>query len=367
MIIQRFLSLLLFGILLISGFAHGQQPDTYVQRGELATALILARNPDVPKIKNTGQYPDVQRGDVLEPYLLAAAKFGILTPDAKTGKLKPEGSVTRAEFLKMLTQTFGMATNMPNSYTDVPNDSWFAPYVGLAQTYQIFNRTDNGHLDPAKLVLRNEALEALRIFLRLRQQPDDAKARIVADEQSKEQLTLYSIISTRRTKVVLVQKPQPVQVATPAPTPVSLPQLRTDIVQMVNEIRLTKNLKPLHYNQLLENSAQAYAERMANEGFFGHVSPDGQTLKDRVGATGYYDRSFSDDCNCVKGFTLGENLARGQKTAQEVMDAWMKSPDHRAAILNADYTDIGIGVKAGVWVQHFGGILLPGQKILGSK
>jgi len=125
--------------------------------------------------------------------------------------------------------------------------------------------------------------------------------------------------------------------------------------------------KALQYIRQLELSAQAYAERMAKEGFFGHVAPDGQVLKDRVAATGYYSRSFSDDCGCIKGFVLGENLGRGQTTAAEVMKDWMNSPNHRAAIMSPDYTDIGIGEFGGIWVQHFGGTLLPGQKILGAE
>lgn len=345
-------------------FGEEATPSPYVQRGELATALILARNPNVPKVKNTGQYPDVSRGDALEPYLLAAGQYGILSPD-RSGKLRPAASVSRAEFLKMLTQTFGLPNNYPYSFIDVPKSAWYEPYAGLAQKYNLFEREDISKLNPERLVMRTEALEGLRTFLRLRDETENtAKAQQLAEEQAREKLTIYSVISTRRTRVVFVQKKQPTKVTTPAPTPISLPQLRTEVVKLVNTIRLGKSLKPLHYNQLLENSAQTYADAMAEQGFFGHVSPEGQTLKDRIGETGYYDREFSGECNCVKGFSLGENLARGQKTPDEVVEAWMKSPSHRAAILNADYTDIGIGVKSAVWVQHFGGILLPGQKIL---
>jgi uncharacterized protein YkwD len=98
---------------------------------------------------------------------------------------------------------------------------------------------------------------------------------------------------------------------------------------------------------------------MASQGFFGHVAPDGQTLTDRIAAVGYYNRSLSADCNCVKGYALGENLARGQKTAKEAVDAWLKSPGHRKNLMDPAYTDTGIGVKSGVWVEHFGGVILP--------
>ncbi len=37
----------------------------------------------------------------------------------------------------------------------------------------------------------------------------------------------------------------------------------------------------------------------------------------------------------------------------------MDSPSHLDAILSSDFTDLGVGVQSGVWVQHFGGLLLP--------
>lgn len=47
------------------------------------------------------------------------------------------------------------------------------------------------------------------------------------------------------------------------------------------------------------------------------------------------------DCNNV--YTAGENLARGDMTPRQVVNAWMKSPGHRANILKARYTHIGVG------------------------
>ena len=101
---------------------------------------------------------------------------------------------------------------------------------------------------------------------------------------------------------------------------------------------------------------------MNREGFFGHTDPAGHTLTDRIDVVGYYDSNVSADCRCIKGYALGENLARGQRTADEVVRAWMDSPSHREAILGADFTDLGVGVQSGTWVQHFGGVLLPGAK-----
>ena len=44
--------------------------------------------------------------------------------------------------------------------------------------------------------------------------------------------------------------------------------------------------------------------------------------------------------------SAGENIAKGQTTPQQVVQAWMESPGHRANIINASYTQIGVGYVA---------------------
>ena len=53
--------------------------------------------------------------------------------------------------------------------------------------------------------------------------------------------------------------------------------------------------------------------------------------------------------------TAGENIAKGQKSPQEVMNAWMNSSGHRATSSNGSYTSIGVGYYNGAWVQLFVG------------
>ncbi|MNW62469.1 Cysteine-rich secretory protein family protein [compost metagenome] len=49
----------------------------------------------------------------------------------------------------------------------------------------------------------------------------------------------------------------------------------------------------------------------------------------------------------------GENIAKGQKSAEEVVKDWMNSPGHKANILNSNYKLIGVGYYNGYWVQEF--------------
>ncbi len=132
-------------------------------------------------------------------------------------------------------------------------------------------------------------------------------------------------------------------------------KLRLEVLKLVNAERAKSGLAGLRMNPTLQTSAQQYARDMAIDNFFGHISPSGETLKNRMEKSGYYRPFFQSDCLCVARYLMGENLARGQKTAKEVVRDWLRSPGHREAMLNEDFTDTGIGIVAGVWVEHFGG------------
>jgi hypothetical protein len=89
---------------------------------------------------------------------------------------------------------------------------------------------------------------------------------------------------------------------------------------------------------------------MARLGFFGHNGPDGSRVDTRDEAAGYVDWTF-----------LAENLAAGQTTPEQAVQAWVNSPGHLADILalHAHDTGVGFAVSPGskyvyYWVQEFG-------------
>ena len=53
--------------------------------------------------------------------------------------------------------------------------------------------------------------------------------------------------------------------------------------------------------------------------------------------------------------SAAENIAMGQRTAAEVVEGWMNSPGHKANIMNASYTHIGVGLSDSgyYWTQQF--------------
>ncbi|MFD4926000.1 CAP domain-containing protein [Streptomyces goshikiensis] len=143
--------------------------------------------------------------------------------------------------------------------------------------------------------------------------------------------------------------PKPKPAATtkkPAPpAPVGAPAGEAaEVIRLVNIERGQAGCGALTANAKLTQAAQSYTEVMARSGELSHTGPDGSTMSGRISATGY------------KWSATGENIAKGQADAAAVVDAWMKSPGHRANILNCNFTEIGVGVqKAGGpwWTQDF--------------
>ncbi|XIE77524.1 sigma-70 family RNA polymerase sigma factor [Streptomyces sp. SBR177] len=117
------------------------------------------------------------------------------------------------------------------------------------------------------------------------------------------------------------------------------------VIDLTNAERAKAGCGPLTAHPLLTRAAQGHSDDMAARNFFDHTNPDGADPGDRVTAAGY------------QWSTYGENIAKGQRTPAEVMDAWMNSPGHRANILNCSFKEIGIGIHdAGgpYWTQVFG-------------
>ena len=116
-----------------------------------------------------------------------------------------------------------------------------------------------------------------------------------------------------------------------------------EVIRLVNEQRAKNGLKALSADWELGRVARIKSQDMKDNNYFSHNSPVYGSPFDMIKNFGISYRS------------AGENIARGQKTPQAVVDAWMNSSGHRANILNSSYTTIGVGyVKNGnYWTQMF--------------
>ena len=110
---------------------------------------------------------------------------------------------------------------------------------------------------------------------------------------------------------------------------------------LVNVQRARHHLRALRQNDDLARSSARHSQDMVSQDYFDHVSPHGETPLARMKASAYLARS--------SGYELGENIAVGTMqlaTPAAIVASWMRSPDHRANILNPDFRDSGIGIVA---------------------
>lgn len=110
-----------------------------------------------------------------------------------------------------------------------------------------------------------------------------------------------------------------------------------EVIALTNTEREVNNVGDVTPNTLLDAAAQAKADDMAKLGYFSHTGPDGKTPWQWIAESGYRYQY------------AGENLAVRFIDSQDVVNAWMQSPSHRANMVKAVYTDIGVGVAQGLF------------------
>jgi uncharacterized protein YkwD len=122
------------------------------------------------------------------------------------------------------------------------------------------------------------------------------------------------------------------------------PLIRAAVLCLVNHERAQHDENPLRLSDRLEQAAEGHCGELIADDYFAHVSPSGETPVDRIRATGYIPGPSV-------GYVLGENLAWGTynlATPQAIVAAWIASPGHLANILEAKYTETGIGITSAV-------------------
>lgn len=118
-----------------------------------------------------------------------------------------------------------------------------------------------------------------------------------------------------------------------------------EVVRLVNKERSSRGLPSLTLDWQLSRVARYKSQDMHDKKYFSHTSPTYGSPFDMIKAFG------------ISYKAAGENIAKGQRTPQEVVNAWMNSSGHRANILNASFTRIGVGYVAdgNYWTQMFVG------------
>lgn len=116
-----------------------------------------------------------------------------------------------------------------------------------------------------------------------------------------------------------------------------------DVASVTNQYRAQFGLPALQVSPSLERVAELHSRDMTRNRFFSHQGSDGSDIGDRARRGGYR--------YCV----IAENIAQGHRSAIEVARGWMKSPGHRANMLDRSVTEIGVTRgKGNTWVMVLG-------------
>ena len=308
-----------------------------------------------------------------------------------SGKYAPAGTLTRAQFLTMVTNAF-FSDDLDK--VSVPDGSpWYAACWSVAQANGLQTGTSMERLsdltdsvsryDMAQVIVNTLSGEGISAsdsearaaqaairdwsgvpagyrdavsgayalgILNGRNGSFDGTATMNRAEAATVLCRMDDAISgaqTPDTQTPDTQKPETQPPAQDASTP---EELAAEVVRLVNVERAKEGLAPLGTYDSLTKAAQIRAPEIVT--LFSHDRPDGTSCFTAMDQTG-----------AKKGaYTWGENIAAGNATAAATVEQWMNSPGHRANILNAKFTHIGVGYQHSAgstyghyWVQMFTG------------
>ncbi|MFE8699446.1 CAP domain-containing protein [Cytobacillus sp. FJAT-54145] len=128
-----------------------------------------------------------------------------------------------------------------------------------------------------------------------------------------------------------------------APTGQGITSIESRVIQLTNDERRKNGLPDLKPDTALSNVAREKSNDMQKNNYFSHTSPTYGSPFDMM-------RDFG-----ISYKSAGENIAQGQRSPEEVVQAWMNSEGHRKNILSPNYTHIGVGhvANGNYWTQMF--------------
>jgi len=296
----------------VGGYPDGSfKPDRKINRAEFTKIIVESQfsSAQITACTSNAGFTDVTTTDWFAPYVCVAKSQGIVGgyPD-KT--FRAGNTIVLSEAAKIVAESFNLTV-------DRDLRPWFAPYL---QRLTDLNAIPPSLTEPANPVRRGEMAE---LIYRLETEQVDQAASQIKYLSSSQSLNAENFDDNQK-----------------AP-----------LLELINQARKDNGLNPLVFDNTLNQVAQNYAQQMDDENFFSHQSPNGDGPDDRARDAGYNYRF------------VGENIAKGQVTAQYAFDTWKDSPGHWANILKSEYKETGLGqvkvtndslYKGYIWVQVFG-------------
>ncbi|WP_342601001.1 CAP domain-containing protein [Psychrobacillus sp. FSL H8-0483] len=263
--------------------------------------------------------------------------------------------------LFLSTNTADAASMAPSNSNTTSEANTSVIYQGQSP-YKVINNYNLNNIDIQNLI--NESLTTLKpIIMKELQGAQKSIDTEKVQEYKKPVKTekapvVKKPVEKEKEKAPVAEKPVAEKPSTPA-TPVTPPVVKEpvkenneavkvssviqQVVDLTNQERAKAGLKPLQLDTKLTQSAQAKSQDMKDKNYFDHTSPTYGSPFDQMKAFG------------VTYSSAAENIAMGQRSATEVMNAWMTSPGHKANIMNPSYTHIGVGLSDSgyYWTQQF--------------
>lgn len=285
---------------------------------------------------------DVKSTDWFMPTISKLIKLGGIQgyPDKS---FKPNNAITKAEFVKALVTSLGQREAAKTS------SHWASGYIAKAETLQLLtNKLVN--LDAP--ISRLEAAEIASNALTYLKEIYDTNADCISKVSTKGIMTGYpdgtfkgeNPLTRAEASTVIIRLLDKEMRTVLAAKQSEILDVHNEIMRLVNIERKKANLKPITTCSELTKVAEIKSKDMAVKNYFDHTSP-----------------TYGSPFNMMDKFGImyqaaAENIAKGYKTPEAVVNGWMDSPGHRANILNGTYGKMGIGLytaDVSYWTQMF--------------
>lgn len=295
----------------LGGYEDGTfLPGKVINRAEFLKIAIGAKTEDVKLIASTKKSEEIEKyqdcfkdveSEWFAPYVCYAQKEGWVE-GYSDNSFKPSNEITFAEAMAILSRIFELDT------TAFDDSHWYYPYQ---RYFDIFDLVPNIQQSMDFQLNRGEMAE---LVYRIQNHLEDLSAEEIKNKIEEQK---------------------------------RLEEFKFEVFKLVNEERRKLGKGELLYNIQLEKIADMHAQDMIDRDFFAHVNPDGVDVLTRVKTYNYDQRD------------VGENIALGQETPEEVMTSWMNSVPHRENLLKSNFIEMGVGIFPNergdlAWVQVFG-------------
>ncbi len=172
------------------------KPENPINRAEVLK--IILKSAGVAETNTfSNAFPDVKAGDWFFPYVLKAKEIGIVNGN-QDGTFAPNRQVNLSEFLKMMLNANSANLNnldLSNVAGNVKATDWFAPYVAYALSVGIISKDPSGNVDISKALTRGEVANMIYLLTMIKNANNSA---VLLDQAKAQILQIDVYVSAKK-------------------------------------------------------------------------------------------------------------------------------------------------------------------------